>query len=736
MSERDAQPSASGQPAVDDKSPTVVTLDLSTVIEHCRCPICMGIVRNTRAVSACMHRFCKDCIEAWLRTQIENNCPQCRVKFASKRDCKPDPVFDQLVGTLFGDIERFEADALEPSPAALERAREVGAGIAQAKEAAAAAARARPRPAPPAPAAWGPGAGVDAVVRVTAAARGDPRRPPKRAPPAPTGSEPKRARSGGGLSVSPAGSGLSPTGNSAGIFPDGRLPDRFSPNFEFRGVRRAGTGNWHAKTKRANREVLLGTFATAHEAARCYDVDRLLQQARRVLRLCCGNKAQRLNFPNLREVYKQIIAESDASAPDFLAKAVAAATAASQKMGAAALVRTVLGRGGGGRARAPSSAPRSLLGGDSEEDEEAGAEGEESDDASMVESEEAESEQEEKAPEEDSEPDYAPPQPRRRSRVNGTAAAAQRVEREERAAAAAERAMAAAAAAAAAAEGVRARAAELAAQHPLSAAFAGAPAVALVRLECGALGGSGGVAWRMRHLAVPAAASVAQLKAGLGQQLGRRLAPAALGLVLQNDLDSSVDFAALCTEDAATGALLLRDGVTVRRGGWGAGARPRKGYAGAPDAARHWLRRRAAPRHRRRPEPSRHAQRSPPGPLLARRPRRRALLASLEDCTEGIVLEYHVRAAAPQPGAEQAADRAAAEQAVDRRHAEQQQRPPQATAERAALAGACSAKAAAGGAAAAEVEEGSSPSAGTVAPPAPPPAVKTEAPPPVAVGAA
>ena len=37
------------------------------------CIACMlpaGIIKNTRAVSACMHRFCKECIEAWLRTQM------------------------------------------------------------------------------------------------------------------------------------------------------------------------------------------------------------------------------------------------------------------------------------------------------------------------------------------------------------------------------------------------------------------------------------------------------------------------------------------------------------------------------------------------------------------------------------------------------------------------------------------------------------------------------------------
>ena len=71
-----------------------LAVDLASVVEHCRCSICRGacegagagasdggaatpppafaagIVKNARSVSACMHRFCKDCIEAWLRTQM------------------------------------------------------------------------------------------------------------------------------------------------------------------------------------------------------------------------------------------------------------------------------------------------------------------------------------------------------------------------------------------------------------------------------------------------------------------------------------------------------------------------------------------------------------------------------------------------------------------------------------------------------------------------------------------
>ena len=82
----------------------VVKLRLSDLREHVRCIICRDIIRETRTISVCMHRFCKECIESWLRTKAENDCPHCRQKFASRRDCKPDPQFDRLVSAIFGDL--------------------------------------------------------------------------------------------------------------------------------------------------------------------------------------------------------------------------------------------------------------------------------------------------------------------------------------------------------------------------------------------------------------------------------------------------------------------------------------------------------------------------------------------------------------------------------------------------------------------------------------------------------
>ena len=283
-----------------------------------------------------------------------------------------------------------------------------------------------------------------------------------------------------------------------------------------------------------------------------------------------GNKAQRLNFPNLRDTYKQLIAEGDKSAPDFLAKAVAAASAVAKRMGTTALVRTASGRGGS-RPRSAIAAARTLLvSGESDDEEEEDEDGdhedeEEDEDGMLLYGDDEEEEEDERTA---SLPDSPADRATARSGP-GSGAGGSRQQQQPAAAAASPPASGEQAAAQVSSTVlVRQRAAELAAQFPISAAFSCGPAVALVRLEAGLLAGSGGFGWGMRFLAIPAAASMAQVKAvvaaGLAEALGRALPAACVGLVVQNDLDSSADFDALCCEDPGTGNLLLRDQITVR----------------------------------------------------------------------------------------------------------------------------------------------------------------------------
>ena len=67
------------------------------------CPICLSIVRSTHTFMECLHRFCQECIEKYLRLG-QKECPKCRVKVSSRRALRPDPAFDKIIQKFYPDI--------------------------------------------------------------------------------------------------------------------------------------------------------------------------------------------------------------------------------------------------------------------------------------------------------------------------------------------------------------------------------------------------------------------------------------------------------------------------------------------------------------------------------------------------------------------------------------------------------------------------------------------------------
>lgn len=67
------------------------------------CPICLSIVRSTHTFMECLHRFCQECIEKYLRLG-QKECPKCRVKVSSRRALRPDPAFDKIIHKFYPDI--------------------------------------------------------------------------------------------------------------------------------------------------------------------------------------------------------------------------------------------------------------------------------------------------------------------------------------------------------------------------------------------------------------------------------------------------------------------------------------------------------------------------------------------------------------------------------------------------------------------------------------------------------
>ncbi|KAM7264406.1 hypothetical protein ACFE04_002089 [Oxalis oulophora] len=82
---------------------------LAALRKEVTCAICLGIIRRTKMIQDCFHRFCRHCIEEAMQ-KGKKECPICRQEFASRRSLKDDPGYDTVIAIMFGDITEYEAD--------------------------------------------------------------------------------------------------------------------------------------------------------------------------------------------------------------------------------------------------------------------------------------------------------------------------------------------------------------------------------------------------------------------------------------------------------------------------------------------------------------------------------------------------------------------------------------------------------------------------------------------------
>ena len=74
-----------------------------TIERYLSCPICLGLMRATTATE-CLHRFCSECIESAIRLG-RKECPTCRAPIATRRALRRDLNFDNLVRSLYPDVD-------------------------------------------------------------------------------------------------------------------------------------------------------------------------------------------------------------------------------------------------------------------------------------------------------------------------------------------------------------------------------------------------------------------------------------------------------------------------------------------------------------------------------------------------------------------------------------------------------------------------------------------------------
>ncbi|XP_045823874.1 putative E3 ubiquitin-protein ligase RING1a [Trifolium pratense] len=114
----------------EDEDEEYVAIKLSEVRKEVQCPICLGIIRKTRTVMECLHRFCRECIDKSMRLG-NNECPACRTHCASRRSLRDDPNFDAIIAAIYPDIDKYEAEELALHEDELARHKQFQASIAQ-----------------------------------------------------------------------------------------------------------------------------------------------------------------------------------------------------------------------------------------------------------------------------------------------------------------------------------------------------------------------------------------------------------------------------------------------------------------------------------------------------------------------------------------------------------------------------------------------------------------------------
>ncbi|XP_073009769.1 putative E3 ubiquitin-protein ligase RING1a isoform X1 [Typha latifolia] len=106
----DAEEDSRSSESAADKDEFIL-VKLTDIRREVQCPICLGIIRKTRTVMECLHRFCRDCIDKSMRLG-NNECPACRTHCASRRSLRDDPNYDALIAALYPDIDKYEEEEL------------------------------------------------------------------------------------------------------------------------------------------------------------------------------------------------------------------------------------------------------------------------------------------------------------------------------------------------------------------------------------------------------------------------------------------------------------------------------------------------------------------------------------------------------------------------------------------------------------------------------------------------
>ncbi|CAH2039004.1 unnamed protein product [Thlaspi arvense] len=130
LEEEDSKERSQSSTSEEQSESEFMDIELGDIRRDVQCPICLGIIKKTRTVMECLHRFCRECIDKSMRLG-NNECPACRKHCASRRSLRDDPKFDAFIAALFNNIDRFETEELTFDEDELARKKQIQVSIAQ-----------------------------------------------------------------------------------------------------------------------------------------------------------------------------------------------------------------------------------------------------------------------------------------------------------------------------------------------------------------------------------------------------------------------------------------------------------------------------------------------------------------------------------------------------------------------------------------------------------------------------
>ncbi|PWA74253.1 E3 ubiquitin-protein ligase RING1a [Artemisia annua] len=84
----------------DDDDDEYINIDVNELRGNLTCKLCEGIIKHTKAIKNCLHRFCGACIDKWFNDG-NKECPVCGSDCPNQHASLGDGIYDKIIAAFF-----------------------------------------------------------------------------------------------------------------------------------------------------------------------------------------------------------------------------------------------------------------------------------------------------------------------------------------------------------------------------------------------------------------------------------------------------------------------------------------------------------------------------------------------------------------------------------------------------------------------------------------------------------